>query len=116
MEALVKLGQAAVPMALLSISASVNWRALARMDRFEAALNAIKLLFLPGATLTGTTLLGLGHGPSLTLTVFAALPTASAAHVLASAYGADRERVATVIAQSTVLGCVTLPLWLMALL
>jgi malonate transporter and related proteins len=51
----------------------------------------------------------------MVLTIFAALPTASAAHVLASAYGADRENVATLIAQSTLLGCLTLPFWLMVL-
>ena len=113
MQAVTKLAQAAVPVALLSIGASVNWRAIARMDRFEAALNAIKLIVLPGATLLGATLLGLGPGPRTVLTLFAALPTASAAHVLASVYGADRERVATLIAQSTLLGCVSLPLWLM---
>lgn len=115
MQAVTKLAQAAVPVALLSIGASVNWRAIARMDRFEAALNAIKLIVLPGATLLGATLLGLDPGPRMVLTLFAALPTASAAHVLASVYGADRDRVATLIAQSTLLGCVTLPLWLMAL-
>ena len=113
MQAVTKLAQAAVPVALLSIGASVNWRAIARMDRFEAALNAVKLIVLPGATLLGATLLGLGPGPRTVLTLFAALPTASAAHVLASVYGADRERVATLIAQSTLLGCVSLPLWLM---
>ena len=41
-----------------------------------------------------------------------ALPSASAAHVLASVFGADREAAATVIAQTTFLGVVTLPLWL----
>ena len=74
--------QAAVPVALLSIGASVDWRAIARMDRFEAALNAIKLIVLPGATLLGATVLAVGPGPRMVLTLFAALPTASAAHVL----------------------------------
>lgn len=115
MQAVTKLAKAAVPVALLSIGASVDWRAIARIDRFEAALNAIKLIVLPGATFLGATVLGVGSGPRMVLTLFAALPTASAAHVLASVYGADRERVATLIAQSTLLGCVTLPLWLMVL-
>ncbi|NSY40392.1 AEC family transporter [Leisingera sp. ANG59] len=115
MTALTKLAQAAVPVALLSIGASVNWHALAQMDRFEVALNAIKLIVLPGATFLGATLLGVGPGPRMVLTIFAALPTASAAHVLASVYGADRERVATLIAQSTLLSCITLPCWLMML-
>jgi predicted permease len=112
MQAVAKLAQAAVPVALLSIGASVNWRAIARMDRFEAALNTIKLVLLPGATILGATILGLDQGPRAVLTLFAALPTASAAHVLAAVYGADRERVATLIAQSTLLGCATLPLWI----
>jgi malonate transporter len=112
MQAVAKLAQAAVPVALLSIGASVNWRAIARMDRFEAALNTIKLVLLPGATFLSATILGLDQGPRAVLTLFAALPTASAAHVLAAVYGADRERVATLIAQSTLLGCATLPLWL----
>lgn len=115
MQAATKLSQAAVPVALLSIGASVDWRAIARMDRFEAALNAIKLVILPGATFLGGAILGLAPGPHLVLTLFAALPTASAAHVLASVYGADRERVATLIAQSTLLGCVTLPIWVLVL-
>jgi malonate transporter len=115
MLAMAKLAQAAVPVALLSIGASVNWRAIARMDRFEAALNAIKLVVLPGATFLSATILGLDHGPRAVLTLFAALPTASAAHVLASSYNADRERVATLIAQSTLLGCATLPIWLILL-
>jgi hypothetical protein len=112
MQSVTKLAQAAVPVALLSIGASVNWRALARMDRFEVALNAIKLVILPGVTFLFATLLGVAEGPLVVLTVFAALPTASAAHVLASVYGAERERVATLIAQSTLLGCITVPVWL----
>lgn len=115
MLAVTKLAQAAVPLALLSIGASVNWRSIARMDRFEATLNMIKLIVLPGATLLGATIFGISPGPRIVLTLFAALPTASAAHVLATVYGADREKVATLIAQSTLLSCVTLPLWLMVL-
>ena len=37
------------------------------------------------------------------LVLFAALPTASAAHVLAAGFGANRELVATLIAQTTLL-------------
>lgn len=117
-EAVVRVRLAAAPMALLSFGASVNWRVLPCMDRFEAALNANKLLLLPAATLFVATLLGVGPGPgpSLALTIFAALPTASTAHVLASVDGADSEQVAKVIAKSTLIRCMTLPLWLLALL
>lgn len=112
--ALRRLAQTAIPMALLSIGAAIDWRLIARMGRFEAALNAIKLLVLPAVMLAATKLLGVAQGPRMVLVLFAALPTASAAHVLASVYGADRAAVARLIAQSTILGCATLPLWLLA--
>jgi len=46
------------------------------------------------------------------LIVFAALPTASAAHVLAAGFGANRELVATLVAQSTLLSAFSLPIWI----
>ena len=46
------------------------------------------------------------------LVVFAALPTASAAHVLAAGFGADRKLAATLIAQTTILSAATLPVWM----
>ena len=106
------LAMAAIPVALLSIGATMNWAALARLDRFTGVLNATKLLALPGlvwlvASVTGSTADWVRH-----LIVFAALPTTSGGHVLAAAFGADRVPVATVIAQSTLLAAVTLPFWI----
>ncbi|MCA0204045.1 AEC family transporter [Pararhodobacter sp.] len=106
------LAQAAIPVALLSVGATMDWRALGRMDAFSAVLVGVKLLLLPAATLGVCLLLGTDPGLAQVLTMFAALPTASAAHVLASAFGADRMRAATVVAQSTLLSALTLPLWI----
>ena len=111
--ALAKLSQAAVPVALLSIGAALTPAGLVRLDAFAVVLNAIKLIIGPMIALAGCYIFGLDAGHRAVLTLFAALPTASAAHVLASAYGGDREAVALVIAQSTLLGCLTLPFWLM---
>lgn len=110
--ALEKLAKAAIPLALLSIGAAMQWQALWRLGRFEAALNCIKLVLMPALMLAVCYVLAVPTGPAMVLILFAALPTASAAHVLASVYGANRQPVATVIAQSTLLGCLTLPLWL----
>lgn len=110
--ALEKLAKAAIPLALLSIGAAMQWLALWRLGRFEAALNCIKLVLMPALMLAVCYVLAVPTGPAMVLILFAALPTASAAHVLASVYGANRQPVATVIAQSTLLGCLTLPLWL----
>jgi predicted permease len=107
------LAQAAIPVALISIGATMNWGALARLDRFTGILNGTKLMVLP-ALVSGTALLTGAQGPLVqVLIVFAALPTASAAHVLAAGFGADRKMVATLIAQTTLLSAATLPIWIL---
>ena len=106
------LARAAIPIALLSIGATMNWGALARLDRFNASICAIKLVALPTFALLVSVVLGLDAGIASVLIVFAALPTASAAHVLASAFGADRNLVATLIAQTTLLSAISLPIWI----
>ena len=108
------LSKAAIPIALLSIGATMNWGALARLDRFMGALNAIRLGVLPALTFAACLALGEGGSLAQVLVLFAALPTASAAHVLAAGFGANRELVATLIAQSTLLAAITLPLWITA--
>ncbi|MGI3170933.1 AEC family transporter [Pseudooceanicola sp. C21-150M6] len=107
-----RLSQATLPIAMLSIGGALHWEALRRVDPFKMALLAIKLIALPLTVYAVTTLAGVSHDRATVLMVFAALPTASAAHVLASVFGANREEVAVLIAQMTFLGCLTLPLWL----
>lgn len=109
-----RLAAAAIPLALLSIGAALDWRALARLDPFLGALCAVKLAALPAATLAATRLLGAPPEAAAALVVFAALPTASGSHVLASVFGADRGLAALAVAQTTLLGCATLPLWIAA--
>ncbi len=110
------LSQPAVTIALISIGATMNWRALSKLDRFSLCINATKLLALPGfVVLTAyffaqTT--GLQGGMVQTLIMYAALPTAAASHVLAGASGADQRLSATMVAQSTLLSAITLPLWI----
>ena len=106
------LAAAAIPIALISVGATMNWGALARLDRFSAHICATKLMVMPAAALGLS--LGLGLAPSLAvvLVIWAALPTASAAHVLAAGFGADRELAATLVAQTTLLGAISLPVWI----
>lgn len=106
------LAKAAIPVALLSIGATMEWKALARLNGFSAAISGIKLVALPAFALACGVVLGLTPAVASVLVVFAALPTASAAHVLASAFGADRRLVATLIAQTTLLSALSLPLWI----
>lgn len=106
------LSRAAIPVALISVGATMNWGALARLDRFSAIIVATKLIAAPAAALVACLILQPGEAVARTLVLFAALPTASAAHVLAAGFGADRELAATLVAQSTLLAAATLPLWI----
>lgn len=105
------LAAAAIPIALISVGATMNWGALARLNAFGAVLCGVKLVVLPGAVALSAWALGLTGVQVATVLVFAALPTASAAHVLAAGFGADRALVATQVAQSTLLSALSLPIW-----
>lgn len=113
-QTLASLASTATPLALLSIGASINHRVIAQLDFFSMSINAIKLILLPTVTLLTALALDMSKEQLIVLTLFAALPTASSAHLLASAFGANRNSVATVIAQSTLLACISLPLWMNA--
>lgn len=113
---LYSIANTATPLALLSIGASIHLKVLAKLDLFNLSINAIKLIVLPAITLFSCKLLNMNDDQTIILTLFAALPTASAAHILASAFGADRQIVATIIAQSTLLACITLPIWMKIIL
>ena len=106
------LAQAAIPVALISIGATLDWRALGKINRFSAILVGTKLVALPATVSICAYLFGASGPIAPVLVVFAALPTASAAHVLAAGFGADRKLAATLIAQSTLLSAITLPVWM----
>jgi predicted permease len=106
------LSAAAIPIALISVGATMNWGALARLDRFSAVICATKLVGMPAVALALALGLGLEQGVAAAMVIWAALPTASAAHVLAAGFGADRELAATLVAQTTLLGAVSLTLWI----
>lgn len=106
------LSQGAIPVALLSLGATMDWRALAWLDAFSGVLVGVKLVLLPAVTLSLCLLLGAGGALTQILVMFAALPTASACHILAAAFGADRKLTATVVAQSTLISAATLPFWI----
>lgn len=114
-DAVERVADAALPLVLLSLGAALARADRALPDGQLVALHAIKLVLLPlvacGLGWLGATLGLLQPLAAATLLIFAALPTATAAHVLAARYGADRTRVALVVMQSSFAGLVTLPVW-----
>lgn len=106
-----RLAQAALPMVLLSLGAALQSIAYWPPERLAIVLHGIKLIALPSLVWFISSAMGFTGVVPATLLIFAALPTASAAHVLAARYGADPQRVAMVVMQSTAISLLTLPGW-----
>lgn len=107
-----RLAAAALPLSLLSLGSALDLAGLRRPGLFVGLVHGVKLAALPLLTFTATVLLRFDPPAVIALTLFSALPTASAAHILATRYGADRRQVATIVTQSTLLGILTLPAWI----
>lgn len=106
-----RLADAAIPVVMLSLGAALAQSRLWPPDAYSVAIAGIKLLALPSLVCVVAFASGAHGVVPATFLIFAALPTASGAHVLAARYGADRGRVAVTVMQSTALGLLTLPLW-----
>lgn len=107
-----RMGLAAIPLGLMAVGAGLKLGGLKAAPRLAAALMTIRHGVLP--------LIAWGLASWLTLTptqhavvlVFAALPTASSAYVLAVRMGGHGPFVAGLVTLSTLLGMVSVPLWL----
>ncbi len=67
---------------------------------------------LPAIAIGLTAALALPRGQRTIVVLFAALPTASSAYVLAARMGGDGGFVAGLVTLSTLLGTLSVPLWL----
>jgi malonate transporter and related proteins len=109
------LGQSALPAGLLAVGAAL------RIERGRAGIGAhawwlgVKLAALPLAAWACVKLLGLSGIEAGVLLLWAALPTASSAYILAVRMGGDGPSVATQITAGTLISMATIPLWVAAL-
>jgi len=115
METVGRIGQAALPMGLLAVGAGLQWTGLAAAPGLAAGLLGIRHLVLPLAAMVLGHWLALPEAQLAILVAFGALPTASSAYVLAVRMGGNGPFVAGLITLSTLLGMVTVPLWVSAL-
>lgn len=106
------LGRAALPLGLVAVGVALRPAALLRFDRGVVATNAIKLLLMPTLVLLLAWLLGLDSVSRDVALLFAALPTATSAYILARQLGGDAELMAAIITGQTLMAMVTLPFWL----
>lgn len=106
------LGRAALPLGLVAVGVALRPAALLRIDRGVMATNSVKLLLMPALVLAFTWILQLDPVSRDVALLFAALPTATSAYILARQLGGDAELMAAIITGQTLLAMLTLPFWL----
>ncbi len=108
-----KIGVAALPLGLMAVGAGLRFGALRDAPALAGALLIIRHAALPLVALGLIRALALPAAQASMLMAFAALPTASSSYVLAVRMGGNGPFVAGLITLSTLLGMLSLPLWLL---
>ena len=108
-----RIGLAALPLGLMAVGAGLRFGALKEAPCLAMALLTIRHALLPLLALGLAVLLQLSIPQRALLLMFAALPTASSAYVLAVRMGGHGPFVAGLVTLSTLLAMVTVPLWLL---
>jgi predicted permease len=109
------LAQSALPAGLLAVGAALRVERGAAPVAAHAWWLGVKLLILPLAAWGCARFLALPVPDGPLLVLWAALPTASSAYILAVRMGGDGPSVATQITVGTVLSMATIPLWMASL-
>lgn len=109
-----RLAEAAIVLGLLAVGAGLRIVSAGGAATHAAAayLLAVKLVAMPAMALLLVRQFGLSGIHADIALIFAALPTASSAYILAQRMGGDGARVAWLISASTLIGMLSLPVWL----
>ncbi len=110
-----RIGVAALPLGLMATGAGLKVGGLKAAPGLAAAFMGIRHAVLPMVAIALTAALVLPAEQRVIVVMFAALPTASSAYVLASRMGGDGGYTAGLVTLSTLLGMVSVPLWLAVL-
>lgn len=110
-----RIGGAALPLGLMAVGAGLRLGALQDAPRLAGALLGIRHVLLPLVALACVFTLGLPPVHQAVMVLFAGLPTAPSAYVLATRMGGQGSYVAGLVTVSTLLGMLSLPLALMGL-
>jgi len=106
------LGRAALPLGLVAVGVALRPQALLRRDIGLWLSSAVKLVLMPLVVLILAWCLGLDTVSRDVALLFAALPTATSAYILARQLGGDAELMAGLITAQTLAAMLTLPLWM----
>lgn len=108
-----KLALMALPVGLLAVGAGLQLQALRKAQAIFGWSSVAKLLLLPVFGWCIASGLGLDHGAQQILILYAALPTAASAYILARQLGGNAELMAAIITGQTLLAMLSLPLVMM---
>jgi predicted permease len=109
--ALGRLGQASLALGLICVGAGLTLAGAAAHRSLLAWFSVVKLLLFPAIVVALAWLLGLPPEQAQVAAVFAALPTATSAYVLATRMGFDGAPVSFLITLQTAVSMLTLPAW-----
>ena len=107
-----RIGLAALPLGLMATGAGLHFGRLKSAPGLAAAFMTVRHAVLPALAIGLTAALALPPEQRTIIVLFAALPTASSAYVLAARMGGDGGYVAGLVTLSTLLGMLSVPLWL----
>jgi malonate transporter len=106
-----RLADASIALGLITVGAALRLEGMPGVRGLSLWLLAVKLLALPLIAAGAGRLLGLEGLNYQVVVLFAALPTASSAYILATRMGGDGRSVAWLISATTLGSMLTLPLW-----
>lgn len=104
------LSRAALPLGLLAVGVALNLDALRRAGQALILSSLIKLLLMPLAAVLISQGLALNTQEQAVLVLFAAMPTATSAYILARQLGGDAPLMAAIITAQTLAAMMTMPL------
>ena len=110
-----RIGLAALPLGLMATGAGLHFGRLKSAPGLAAAFMTVRHAVLPALAIGLTAALALPPEQRTIIVLFAALPTASSAYVLAARMGGDGGYVAGLVTLSTLIGMLSVPLWLAVL-
>jgi hypothetical protein len=109
---LTRMGSASLSLGLLCIGAGLTFKTVQDDPRSLGWFTFVKLVAAPAVAIALAWLIGLRGLEAQVVLLFAALPTASSAYILAARMGGLPGPVAALITFQTLAAMATLPLWL----
>ena len=111
-DVLTRLADASIALGLLAVGAALRWGRIGGHWGGTVWMMAVKLVCLPALTWFVAPLFGLEGVARDVAVMFAALPSASSAYILAMRMGGDGPGVAWLISATTLAAVATLTFWL----